>query len=172
MAKTIDVSDQTYAGLLRLANSFDDTPDDVIRRLLEERAHVRDYPLAARQEDANERGALSASAKRGERAAPGSILPEREYWRPILEVLVERGGSAPANDVIDEVGVRLRDRLMDRDHDQLDIGETRWRNRTRFARLRMREQGLLSGASHRGIWEITPQGRLYLQSPDETVREA
>src|SRR5687768_11066322 len=144
---TIDVSEKTYAALLRLANSFEDTAEDVIRRLLEERVDVRDDQRAVRQEDANERSGAPASEKRAERAAPGSILPEREYWRPILEVLAERGGSAPANDVIDEVGVRLHDRLMDRDHDQLAIGETRWRNRTRFARLRMREQGLLSGAS-------------------------
>jgi hypothetical protein len=140
MSHNILLSDDTYRRLLRLSESFDDTAEDVIRRLLDERPE-----------------------KVTGRAAPGTILPEREYWRPILETLVEMGGSGPANDVIDAVGLRLRDRLLEKDYDQLDIGETRWRNRTRFARLRMKEQGLLRAGSHRGVWEVTPAGRTYLE---------
>jgi hypothetical protein len=155
----VELSEETYSRLLGLATSFEDTPDDVVRRLIDAQSGVG----PRLQTGSVPRSGGEPEPKR-ERATPGSILPEREYWRPILETLVERGGSAPANDVIDEVGVRMRDQLTPRDFDELEIGETRWRNRARFARLRLREQGLLSSRSHRGIWEITPQGREYLRN--------
>lgn len=53
--------------------------------------------------------------------------------------------------------------LKERDRETLRNGEVRWRNRARFARLRMKERGLLSDTSHRGIWEITELGRAYLK---------
>jgi hypothetical protein len=51
---------------------------------------------------------------------------------------------------------------MPRDYEVLDMGEVRWQNRARFARLRMKEQGLISSDSPRGIWEITAEGRRHL----------
>jgi restriction endonuclease Mrr len=56
----------------------------------------------------------------------------------------------------------MQDVLTPRDFEPLKSGEIRWRNRARFARLRMKELGLLSDSSHRGIWEITESGRQYL----------
>ena len=82
---------------------------------------------------------------------------------PILEILREAGGAAPASDVIDALGDRMRTILTQRDYESLSMGEVRWRNRARFARLRMTEQGLLSAASSRGIWELTDIGRKHLE---------
>jgi predicted CopG family antitoxin len=152
MPQAITISDDLYRLLLQHAESFEDSPEDVIRRLLMKPDASATPPS----------GTTSARMTEGERAAPGSILPEREYWRPILEVLMERGGSAHANDVIEEVGRRLEGRLMPKDLEDLKIGEVRWRNRVRFARLRMKEQGLLSDSSARGIWEMTAKGHAYL----------
>jgi len=101
------------------------------------------------------------------RAIPGSILPEREYWVPILETLVETGGTAAANEVIDVLGDRMRGTLKPRDYESLAMGEVRWRNRARFARLRMTEQGLLSATSPRGVWELTDLGRKHLEDARE-----
>jgi restriction endonuclease Mrr len=103
------------------------------------------------------------------RAAPGSILPEHEYWKPMLEFIVEAGGSAPAGEVIGALGERLRGSLTSRDQERLETGEVRWRNRVRFARLRMTQQGLLSDASPRGVWQVTDAGRSYLDSDDPGV---
>ena len=144
----ITLSPETYRVLLSRSETFEDTAEEVVRRLL---AQVDpDAPEGAR------------TVVRGGRAAPGSILPEREYWRPILRIIEEAGGSAPANDVIELVGQRMKKILRPKDFDVLDMGEVRWRNRARFARLRMKERGLLSDSSPRGIWEITASGRRYL----------
>jgi len=88
---------------------------------------------------------------------------------PILEVLLEMGGSAPSNDVVDALGERMKDQFTPADHLRLKSGETRWRNRARFARLRMKERGLLKASSHRGVWEMSPLGYEYL---DEKRRQS
>lgn len=82
---------------------------------------------------------------------------------PILEILMEAKGAAPASEVIDALVGRMRSMLTQRDYETLSMGEVRWRNRARFARLRMTEQGLLSGTSPRGIWELTDAGRRHLE---------
>ena len=146
----IDLSTPAYRRLLGQAVSFDDTPEDVIQRLLD----------GAEGTDAVQPEGVRRPPRT--RAAPGSILPEREYWRPILTILAEAEGSAPANDVIDALEDRMESVLTPNDFEVLKMGEVRWRNRARFARLRMREQGLLSAESHRGVWEITDAGRRYL----------
>jgi len=147
--RDIRISEELYRQLLAHAESFDDTPEDVIRRLL---GHSGETPDP------------TAAAATTSRAAPGSILPEREYWRPILAVVAEAGGSMAATDVIEAVWERLQDRLTPRDLERQRLGEMRWRNRVRFARLRMKERGLLSDTSPRGVWEITEAGRAYLAS--------
>ena len=146
----IELTSTTYRRLARQADSFDDTPEDVIRRLLD---------LAEKSDD---REVARDDLDDSHRAVPGSILPEQEYWLPVLRALVEAGGAARANDVIDRVGALVADRLTVADREPLKIGEVRWRNRVRFARLRMRERGLLKEDSPKGIWEITEEGRRYL----------
>lgn len=148
----IDLSQKTYRRLLRRSTSFEDSPDDVITRLLDQVEEAD--PL---RRDETEKAARDARGTK-----PGSILPERAYWKPILEVLEEGGGALPANDVIEAAGKRMRGELTPRDFEPLDTGEIRWRNRARFARLRMREAGLLSDTSRRGVWEITDSGRAFL----------
>jgi len=149
----IDVSAQVYERLLRQSISFDDTPNDVIGRLLDE---AGDEPRS------NGNNRITVERLRSP-APPGSILPVREYWLPILSILADVGGSAPATDVIAALEQRMGAVLKERDRETLRNGEVRWRNRARFARLRMKERGLLSDTSHRGIWEITELGRAYLK---------
>jgi len=148
---SIQISKRTYTRLQNQAQPFDDTPDSVIGRLLDrfENDHGSEAPSAERD---RERA----------RAQVGTILPEKEYWIPILQVLDDRGGRAPSVEAIDRVGELMKDRLLDADREEISTGETRWRNRTQFARLRMKERGLLASDSPRGIWEITDKGRTYL----------
>jgi restriction system protein len=152
----VDLSTDTLRRLLGLVQSFDDTAEDVIARLLE---HY-------------ENSSSGSKLKPTEPEPPkeGDLLPEGQYWLPILEILVEAGGRAKGSDVIEILEGRIGDRLRLRDRDQLRMGEVRWRNRARFARLRMKEVGLISSQSPRGIWEITEKGRDYLRTEQSRVR--
>jgi len=137
--------------------SFDDQPEDVIARLLDE---VEGAAVTDSGRDSDHEGPS--------RAAPGSVLPIKAYWVPILQVLVEKEGAAHSNDVIDALEARMAEMFTERDREPLRSGGIRWRNRARFARLRMKEAGLLSDSSHRGVWEITPQGRAFLALEEKT----
>jgi hypothetical protein len=145
------MSDSVYQRLVKRATSFEDSAEDVIARLL-------DQADGLDPSDTPDRG----PNREASRAAPGSVLPVHEYWIPILGLLVEAGGSAPSNDVVEALEERMKSTLSPRDFEPLKSGEIRWRNRARFARLRMKERGLLSDTSHRGVWEITDAGRDYL----------
>lgn len=46
--------------------------------------------------------------------------------------------------------------------------EVRWEMRVHFARLRMKERGLIADDSPRGTWEISDAGREYLARHDES----
>jgi Mrr restriction endonuclease-like protein len=146
----IELSDQTGKRLLRQAESFEDSPETVIERLLDQ----------AEREPAGTHK-LNMSQDRG---TEGELLPEGEYWLPILELLAEAEGKARGSDVIAALEGRLGNRLTPRDRDVLRMGEVRWQNRARFARLRMKERGLISSDSPRGIWEITDRGRVFLEA--------
>jgi Mrr N-terminal domain len=155
--RQIFLAESTYNRLLKLVTSFEDQPEDVIIRLLNE-ADTADPALPAQE------------PKPARRAAPGSVLPVENYWVPILQVIDEAGGSAPANDVVDALEERMGKILTERDYEPLRSGEIRWRNRARFARLRMKEQGLLSDTSRRGVWAITELGRNYLAFRNEEAK--
>jgi Mrr N-terminal domain len=155
--KTIQLSDPCYQRLLERVRSFEDAPEDVIQNLLDETES--DDRRSQRRQEIEE-----AVRQNRPRVSPGTILPEREYWKPILRIIVEREGSAPAGEVIAELGERLKDAFTPLDLQRLDTGAVRWRNRARFARLRMTQQGLLSKTSPRGIWTITDPGRAFLEN--------
>jgi hypothetical protein len=159
----IEVTDATYNRLLRRSESFADTADNVIVRLLDATAPGSEDSV----HNVQRRSVRNEVRQATPRAIPGSILPEREYWVPILEILTEAGGAAPASDVIDALGDRMRSMLTQRDYESLSMGEVRWRNRARFARLRMTERGLLGSSSPRGIWELTDLGRKHLEDERE-----
>lgn len=88
-----------------------------------------------------------------------------EFRVPILQSLVELGGSAPANNVLDHVEKIMGNRLNAYDRQTLpsDPRILRWKNNAHWARFAMVKEGLLSPNSPRGIWEITESGRKYLK---------
>jgi hypothetical protein len=100
------------------------------------------------------------------RAARGSLLPEREYEEPLLRALAARGGSAPASEVIEDVGAALGGRLTDADREGLSSGLTRYKNRVQFVRLKLVQAGEVKKGSPRGVWEITPKGHERLKRLD------
>lgn len=94
------------------------------------------------------------------RARRGSLLPRAAYEIPILESLIELGGSAASSVVIDRVGEKLEAHLTDIDRDKTSgNGVVRWKNRTQFARHALVEKGQMRPDSPHGVWEISQAGR-------------
>ena len=149
---TIEISQETFEALKRLAEPLVDSPDTVIRRLVE--AYEGPEPL--RTEEIVHRAVEEATVERhdGKRARKGQKTSHEEFYEPLLQVLREAGGQLPAGAAIDLVGERMKQVLKPVDLARLPSGEVRWRNTVRWARHRLAEQGrILKGAPH-GFWVL------------------
>lgn len=95
------------------------------------------------------------------RLRKGLRTPEAAYCLPILKALIELGGSAKMQAVLDKVHKAMKPILKDVDHEPLasDPDMPRWRNSAQWARNTMRQEGLLKDDSPHGTWEISPAGK-------------
>ena len=64
------------------------------------------------------------------------ITAQQDYFRPLLEVLVEMGGGGRTRDVLDRLGEKMKVTLKPKDYEahQSDAGQIRWRNTAQWAR--------------------------------------
>jgi hypothetical protein len=146
--REIEVDEQTHQRLFDQSRGFGDTPNDVIRRLLDlaERATEETGPVTRPSVDRR-------YIRRGERTH------QREFHAPILLALDSLGGSGSTQHVVDVVGKSMEARFTDADRLPVPTGETRWRNSTRWARQHLVNAGLLDRSSPHGTWRLTDAGR-------------
>jgi len=90
------------------------------------------------------------------------ITPQKEYQIPLLEVLVEVGGSGKTSDICKKVEEKMRGKLKPADYEKFESGGIRWEIFTQWARKTLVDKGFMKSDSPRGIWEITDEGRDYL----------
>ncbi|HUX09182.1 MAG TPA: winged helix-turn-helix domain-containing protein [Terriglobia bacterium] len=106
----------------------------------------------------------SAAGKVAERISKHA--PYMDYWPAILKVLVEMEGKGHLDDILPRVKQKMEAKglLGPIDYEDVPSGaEERWRNTARWQRKAMADRGLLRVGSPRGIWEITDEGRAWLQ---------
>ena len=90
----------------------------------------------------------------------GRLTPPSEYEVPILESLIELGGSGRVRDVLDKVYEKMKVQFISADLEKLSSGRAiRWKNRAMWVRMKLKTDGYLKADSPRGIWEITEKGR-------------
>ncbi|MGE5639231.1 MAG: winged helix-turn-helix domain-containing protein [Clostridia bacterium] len=148
---TIRLEADVYEALKKLAEPFTDTPSSVIRRLLEAHGHLdklpEDKPVPAKPA-----------------ADPGlEPTPQSVYEEMLLQVLA----AAPFNGRGDKRSVTLaivgkmqkQKLLRPADLELVATGETRAENAIAWSRHALKERGLLSRSSPRGVWELSAEGR-------------
>lgn len=101
----------------------------------------------------------------------GQRTHEEQFKLPILQTLMELGGRASKNHVLEKLENTIADRLNQVDWEILPSGnnEIRWKNTVAWARQKMIYGGLLVKNSPTGTWEITPAGKEYLQTHKEEL---
>lgn len=168
----LTVDDEVFVKLQAEAIPFLDTPNSVLRRLLELPPNSYSNPAVSAEPtgDASERpvGRRSRQGPRrrvakGRRAPKGALLDESEYEIPLLESLVELGGRVPTREVLDQLEPKIKGHLTALDQERISSGSVRWKNRAQFVRLTLVKRGDMVDKSPRGIWEITEQGRRRLK---------
>lgn len=184
MSPTIRIDDEVYESLKRHAEPFVDTPNSVLRRILglgivegqqdleAEPATPSSQPLrnvglprsASKVPQVNKKGRAKKAATKRTRVPNGSLLPEDQYDVPLLSTLIDHGGAAAFQEVVNGVGEKLGDRLTELDRANLASGGVRWQSRLQFVRLRLIERGLMAKDSPRGVWAITDEGREFVST--------
>ncbi|HQA29301.1 MAG TPA: winged helix-turn-helix domain-containing protein [Brevefilum fermentans] len=91
----------------------------------------------------------------------GLRTPNGAFMLPILQALVQLGGSGRVIEVLDRVERMMKEQLNKYDYESLPSNpkELRWRNNAQWARLNLVQAGYLASDSPRGIWEISEAGR-------------
>jgi hypothetical protein len=100
------------------------------------------------------------------RTKKGVLTPEHAYFRPILEVLEEMGGSGDSKEVIAKVGEKMKGILKPQDYERLKSkgNPIVWVNKTQWARNEMaNHDGRMKPKKKTGIWEISDKGRKWLK---------
>ena len=145
---------------------------DEARTQAEKVTAFRDKVAALRKEwvtisgsEAEEDEETKAERRNLGRLRKGLRTPEAAYYVPILKALIELGGSAKMQAVLDKVHKAMKPILKDVDHEPLasDPDMPRWRNSAQWARNTMRQEGLIKDNSPHGTWEITPAGKNRVQ---------
>jgi len=152
----VRIGDSTWDRLKQWAEPLEDSPDDVLRKVLDMadehlrcRSHTQPSPDKVK-------GNGAAKSKRGAR---GQKVPEMAYESPILETLYEMGGRGQMNEVLSVVERKMKHLFGDFDYQMLPSGgDIRWRNTAAWRRLNLVKRGLLKDDSEWGVWELTEQG--------------
>jgi len=92
----------------------------------------------------------------------GKLTPQGEFWKPMLEALVEMGGQGSRQEVLRAVEKKMKGQLKPGDYELNQDGTTKWSKAVEYQRLKMKHEGLIAGNTPRGIWKITDQGRRWL----------
>ena len=93
---------------------------------------------------------------------PNKVTPTSEFRIPLLEALVEMGGSGGTSNLYNRIEAKMKNRLMPGDYEKLSDGTVRWKNSAWCERCKLKDEGLLRSDSPR-VWEISDEGRAYLE---------
>jgi hypothetical protein len=150
------------------ARQLEEQAELIQERLRQRREQIRAIDVLLAPEEANGPSSKPASTApipaQSVASSRVGFTPTDAYWMPILEALEERSGREHSDVVLDLVEKKMAGILKSEDYELLPSGlSVRWRNRAQWQRQNMVQQGLLRKDSPRGVWEITPTGRQWLQ---------
>lgn len=157
---TIRIEDDVFKGLKDIAEPFIDTPNTVIRRLLEDRGvltkpKVTGIGLQTAQDQ------TSSNAKSPKNGNAISLTPQPIYEKFLLYVLARnfngRAGKHEATKAAIEL-MKSRGFIGSADMERVTTGETKAENTIAWGRNALKEKALISRLSPKGIWELTPEG--------------
>jgi hypothetical protein len=144
MMPVIRISDKTFERMKKFAEPFVHSPDDIVNLALDALEQTRLVKVPAPSPSGNSR------------AKPK--LPQKEFEKPLLQVLYELGGGGSLAVVRPIMERKMREHLKEGDFDLVSTGEPRWWNATCWARSALVQEGLLRSDSDRGYWELSETG--------------
>ncbi|SRR6266508_490895 len=132
--KNIRISDGVWALLKKNAEPFEDSPNDVLERLLN-------------IQPANGNGAAAQPAT----TTASGRTTQQAFREPIIAALRTLGGKAHKDDVMKELERAMTFTTADTEKD--DRGRLVWQQRAAWQAVSMRKAGELKSPKH-GIWQL------------------
>lgn len=158
MMPTTRLDDDVMQGLKDLAEPFVDTPNTVVRKLLE---FAKAHGFQKASQAAGQATTSAVKPANQKPASRGSLTPQPTYETFLLHVLgTTFGGSAHKHEVTKAVVDLMKSRgfINAPELERVSTGETRADNTVAWARNALKERGLISRNSKKGVWELTPAG--------------
>jgi hypothetical protein len=162
MMPVIRISDDVMDMLKKFAIPLEDTPDSVLRRILNDYTEIKktkpqDNPTSAQR--------IAEHLRVNPRTATPSIKYPRRHAercaRWIIAALTDRGGSAKAEEVTSYIEKVFGREFTAKERESIPSGEIRWLKKVHFSRLDMVRGGLLNEDAPRGVWELTEKGKTF-----------
>jgi hypothetical protein len=144
---TVRIDNEVFEALKKLAEPLVDTPNSVLRRLLE---------LETKKTASKDRGQLPNSS--APRRTPQSVYEEN-----LLAVLAAPPFNGRGNKK--DVTLAVVERMMKRglipasDMEFVATGETKAENKISWGRNLLKNRGLIRGDAPRGVWELAAKKR-------------
>ena len=152
MMPVIRISETTWERLKQHARPFEDSPEDIVKLGLDALDKLAGHSPKPVEKPLREAG-------RPRKDATGVKLPQKEFRKPLLQLLHQLGGSAGLGELREKLLPRVQSRLSEADYATVSTGEPRWWNATCWERSEMVKDGLLRADSPRGRWELSEGGR-------------
>ena len=146
MMPSIRIEDDVFQALKSIAEPFTDTPNSVIRRLLEERGALK--------------GSKAPIAPSNDEQA-AQLTPQPTYEKFLLHVLATKfNGRGAKHDVTKTVLTMMTSRNLigPAELELVSTGETKAANTVAWGRNALKERGFIKRISARGVWELTSEG--------------
>lgn len=160
MMPTIRVEDDVFEGLKSLAEPFTDTPNSVIRRLLEKQG-VQVGKRKIIPEIVQATLNMSTAPADENHSEPSRLTPQSIYETFLLHTLANTfHGRASKSDATKAAIQQMKARgfIGTADLARVSTGETKAENTVAWGRNALKDQGLISRNSPKGIWELTEIG--------------
>jgi hypothetical protein len=154
---TVQIADDVYAALQRVAVPFEEDINDVLRRVLDVprdtngKRHARhprpddistaltQHPAARVAVDGND----GPSVVVYRRTTNGEALPQSTYRAAVIGILRSTHDSISATTLMRAIEHQLASRMTDNDLETLPSGLLRWQSQTRNALVQLRHDGTI-----------------------------
>jgi len=89
--------------------------------------------------------------------------PRSAFELPLLELIIELGGTVSTREVEEKFYEKMKNQLKDMDFEAFLSGSLRWSKHVHWTRNSLKNKGYIKRDSPTGFWEITEEGKKYYQ---------
>jgi len=137
-----------------------------LESLKEEWLDLELHSLETRSSSDEDKLKVSPETERKFRSQPHTKT--KEYLIPILQALVNLGGSAKRQHIFQEIENIMSDQLLENDKNPLPSNPsvTRLQRIATSAGRKLRKEGYITIGPKTGVWEIAEKGRIFLEESE------